>query len=333
MVIRKHTLLATIFAAIAPRIGAVVTLDPEWGIAGQIAYQSGRKRYFRFSSIDVNTLGASEIAKDKDFANHFMREMGYPVIPGRTFFSDEWATTVGSKRTAHEALDYAEELGFPVIAKPNSASQGRGVTLAHSRRELRAALHAIFDEDRVALVQQHVKGRDYRIVVLGDRVISAYERVPLSVVGDGKTTIAGLLEQKQQRFVRSGRDTVIRADDPRIRTKLAIAGMSIRSRPKCGAVVYLLDNANLSSGGESIDVTETMHDGFREFAIRLTKDMGLQLCGVDIMVEGDIAEPPGTFWILEINSAPGLDHYASSGAKQRQIVEDMYLEVLKYMDR
>jgi len=330
---KKHTLLATIFRAVAPRIGATVTLDPEWGIAGQISYPNGRKRYFRFSSIDVNTLGASEVAKDKDFANHFMRKMGYPTIPGRTFFSNEWAKTIGSDRTIGAALAYAEKLGFPVVAKPNSASQGRGVALVHTKRELRGALRAIFEQDRVALVQTRVVGKDYRIVVLGDRVISAYERIPLSVTGDGKSTVRQLLARKQKGFVRAGRDTVIRTDDPRISRKLEKQGVFLDSVVPKGDRVYLLDNANLSSGGESIDVTEAMHPRFCEIAIRLTKDMGLHLCGVDLMIAGDITNGSSSYWIIEINSAPGLDHYATSGARQRKIVENMYLEVLRYMNR
>lgn len=330
---QKHTLLATMFRAIAPRIGAVVTLDPEWGIAGQIEYPSGRKRYFRFSSIDINTLGASEVAKDKDFANFFMRKLGYPTIHGQTFFSDEWAQTIGSDRTISAASVYATRLGFPVIVKPNSASQGRGVALVHTKRELRTALRRVFKADRVALVQKRVVGKDYRIVVLGDRIISAYERIPLNVVGDGRRTIAQLVEKKQRTFIVNGRDTVVRIEDPRIAAKLTRASLELSSVPKKGEQIFLLDNANLSSGGDSLDVTATMSSGFRDIAIRLTRDMGLHLCGVDLMIEGDISDTPGTFWVLEINSAPGLDHYASSGKPQRKVVEDMYLEVFKYMDR
>ena len=60
--------------------------------------------------------------------------------------------------------------------------------------------------------------------------------------------------------------------------------------------------------------------------------MGLRLCGVDLMIDGDISEAPDEYWVLEINSAPGLDHYAQSGKAQQKIVEDMYLEVLKHME-
>ena len=67
--------------------------------------------------------------------------------------------------------------------------------------------------------------------------------------------------------------------------------------------------------------------------MKLTRDMGLRLCGVDILVPGDLSDPLGAYSIIEINAAPGLDHYAKVGAEQRAIVEAMYLKILKSMDR
>ena len=76
-----------------------------------------------------------------------------------------------------------------------------------------------------------------------------------------------------------------------------------------------------------------MHADFKKLAVKLTKDMGLRLCGVDIMIDGNITESANKHWILEINAAPGLDHYVTTGKAQRKIVEDMYLKVLKALDR
>ena len=326
-------LVGKIFRKIAPRIGAKVVMERKWNIAGQIIYKSGKKRYSRYSSLDLNTLGASEISKDKDYANFFMKRMGYPTIPGLTFFSNKFAGEIDSPRKIDAAYGYAVTLGFPVIVKPNSGSQGKGVALVHTRREFYSAMRQIFKLDRVALVQTPVKGRDYRIVVLDDRVISAYERIPLNVVGDGHSSIEILLKKKQRGFTASSRDTRLRTQDPRIKAKLARQGLTLQSVLARGQRVYLLDNANLSAGGDAVDVTEMLHPQFRTFAIRLTQDMGLRLCGVDLMVDGDIEKVPGKFWVLEINSAPGLDHYVKTGKAQRKIVEDMYLEVLKHMER
>ncbi|MDO8520857.1 MAG: ATP-grasp domain-containing protein [bacterium] len=327
-------LLGQVLRKIAPRIGATVVIEPEWKIVGQIIYKSGQKRYFRYSSLDLNHLGASEIAKDKDYANFFMKKMGYPIVPGsRTFYSNEWARAIGSpRRNIHAAYRYAKKLEFPVIVKPNSGSQGAGVALVHTKREFYRAMRAIFKRDRVALVQRQVRGNDYRLVVLDDRVISIYARIPLNVVGNGTSTIRQLVREKQCRFIASSRDTRIKLDDPRIAEKLKRQKLSVRSVPTRGERVYLLDNANLSTGGDVVDVTTTAHSAFRKIAVRVTKDMGLRLCGVDLMIAGDITKRPGVYWILEVNAAPGLDHYAQAGRAQERIVEDLYLEVLKSME-
>ena len=333
---QSHTtgsIVGSIFKKVAPKIGATIVLEPTWKIAGQIIYKNGKKRYFRYSSLDLNTLGASEIAKDKDYANFFMKRMGYPTIKGMTFFSPVWAKAIGSSRSIDAAYRYAKKIGFPVIVKPNSGSQGKGVSLCHTKSDFYRAMRRVFKLDRVALVQVPVKGKDYRIVVLDTKVISAYERIPLNVVGNGHSTIEQLLRKKQKGFSASSRDTRLRMEDPRIKTKLSRAGFSLRAVPALNERVYLLDNANLSSGGDAVDVTNTMHNDFKTFAIALTRDMGLRLCGVDVMIDGDITLATKKFRVLEINSAPGLDHYVKTGKAQQKIVEDMYLNVLKHMGR
>lgn len=326
-------LLGQVLQKIAHKIGATVVMEPEWNIVGQIIFKSGRKRYFRYSSLDINRLGSSDIAKDKGFSTFFMKSMGYKVIPGKTFYSADWAKAIHSRENIDAGYLYAQKLGFPVIVKPNSGSQGTGVALVYNKSQFYRAMKFIFKRDRVALVQKLVQGRDYRVVVLDNDVISAYERIPLNVVADGVSTIDCLLQKKQKQFVASGRDTKIKMDDPRISEKLARQGLSLLSVPKKGERIYLLDNANLSTGGDSVDVTKKIHPGFRKLAIKLTKDMGLRLCGVDLMVSGDITNKPETYWILEINAAPGLDHYAQMGRAQEKVVEALYLKVLKSMEK
>ena len=127
MKMKKESLvLGRMLQKIAPRIGATVLIEPEWGIVGQITFKSGRHSYFRYNTLDLNPMGGSEIARDKDYSNFFMGAMGYPTVPSsRTFFSDQWATTIGSpRRNIDAAYRYARKLGFPVIVKPNSGSQG-----------------------------------------------------------------------------------------------------------------------------------------------------------------------------------------------------------------
>lgn len=330
----KYPFLGQMLKKIAPRIGAKVILEPKWKFVGQIIFKNGRKRYFRYTSIDLNSLGASEVARDKSYTDFFMKRMRYSIVPrSETFFKDTWAKAIGQPdRSSLAAYSYAKKIGFPVFVKPNSGSQGSAVSLAHNEQEFFRAIEDVFKIDKVALVQPKLEGKDYRLVVLDQKIISAYERIPFNVVGDGKLTIFQLIKNKQKDFVVSGRDTQLNIDDPRIKEKLQSQGMGFETVLKPGEKVFLLDNANLSTGGDSYDVTDKIHPDFKKLAIKLTKDMGLRLCGVDLIVEGNIEKKPKKYWILEINSAPGLDHYAKSGKAQEKIVENLYLEVLKSME-
>src|ERR1700733_4574533 len=137
-------LLGKIFRKIAPKIGARIVMEPEWGIAGQIIFKSGRKRYFRYSTLDLNPVGASDIAKDKDYANFFMQQMGYPTVTGKTFFSNDWSRAIHSRRNIDAAYRYAVSIGLPVFVKPNSGSQGVAVARVHTKREFYRALRAVF---------------------------------------------------------------------------------------------------------------------------------------------------------------------------------------------
>lgn len=326
-------ILGEMMKKIAPRIGATVLIEPEWGIVSQITFKNGKRKYSRYNSIDLNSLGASEISRDKGYANFFMKKMGYKTIEGDTFYSDKWARTIGSRKNIDVGYKYAKKLGFPVIVKPNSGSQGSDVALVHNKEEFYKALNRIYKNDKIAIVERYMKGNDYRLVVLDDKVISAYRRIPLSVIGDGKSSIRELFNEKKKLFIKLKRDMKIKSTDFRLCDKIQRGGYKWNFVLERGVKIFLLDNANLSTGGESIDVTKKVHPLFKKIAVDLTADMGLRLCGVDLIVNGEISDKPKEYSIIEVNSAPGLDHYVKTGKAQQRIVENLYLEVLKKMSK
>lgn len=328
--------LTGLIKKLAPKVGAKFVIEPEWGITGQIIYKNGVVRSLRYLSLDLNHIASSDIAKDKDYAKFFMNRAGYPVADGITIFSNDWAKAMKSRRNVSYAPKVAKKLGYPLIVKPNSKSQGVGIAKVDNDKELAQALKEVFKIDRVAVLEKYMPGHDYRVVVLGSGVISAYERIALSVTGDGKSSIVTLLKQKQKSFIASNRDTKINFKDPRITLKLKKLKLNLHSILEKGKKVTLLDNANLSTGGDSLDVTDTMHPSFKKIAVNLTRDMGLRIAGVDIMVtHGDITQDVKKckYYIIEINAAPGLDHYVTTGPKQKKIVENMYLQILKALGK
>jgi len=270
--------LAHILQKVAPRIGARVLMEPQWEMVGQITFKSGRCSYFKYNTLalDLNPIGGSEVARDKDYANFFMKTMGYSIVPGsKTFFSNQWAQAT---RSPHRDIDagyiHAQKLGFPVIVKPNNGSQGAGVSLVHTKQEFYACARAIFKQNRIILVQRPVTGKDYRILVLDKKIISAYERIPLNIVGDGKSTIEKLFKIKQKECLVSGRHMHIKINDPRIALKLKHQRFNLKTILTKGQKVFLLDNANLSTGGDLVDVTQKVHPEFKKLAIKLTPRYG-----------------------------------------------------------
>ncbi len=307
-------------------------MEPEYGFVGQITFKSGKKVLFRDRNFNINPLGSSEIARDKGYADFFLKHYGYHTSEGQTFFSEARNQRIEVKRTIDDGFSYAKKIGLPVILKPNNLSQGTLVTKVYNKREYYSVARKIFRRTPVMLVQRFYAGNDYRIVVLDNEVISAYQRIPLFVIGNGKSSIAELVVQKQEDFVSTERDTEIDLSDFRIMRKLKRQGLNLESILAKGEKVYLLDNANLSTGGDAIDVTDRIHPDFHQLAVRITKDMGLRMCGVDIITSNDISTPMKDYVVIEINSAPGLDNYASIGNKQKDRVDELYLKVLKALE-
>ncbi len=311
-----------------------VEIEPTWRHVGRITRRDGSLSHFRGTHFDLNGMGSMEIAVDKGFAAFFLQRSGYNIIPGKTFYSPKFAKAIKSQDSHDAAYSFAKEvIGFPVVIKPNSASQGKLVCVAHDKRTFMQAACRISEIDKVFLVQQLVKGHDYRVVVLDGEVVSAYERLPLSVTGDGKSTIDELLDKKQHEYQARGRDTTIKKDDFRIDNRLKRHRMTRNTVLNEDQSFALLDNRNLSTGGDSIDVLEDIDPSYKDLAVRIVKDMGLRLCGVDLMVQDDIRKPldaaKNNYYVIEINSAPGVDHYAESGDKQKMIVEEIYRRIIR----
>lgn len=332
---KVNYLISDIITELAQELDLKVLIEPQYKYVGMITTKDGRNKFFRNTNFDLNSLGASEIAKDKSYAAYFMNNLGYRVPQQKIFFSPKFANVLKANNSTFEALEFAKKIGYPLIVKPNSQSQGVGVEKVHNEAGLVLAMDYIFNviKDRIAIVENFISGNDYRIVIVDDVLVAAYQRLPLSVVGDSTSTISKLLQDKQKSFIAQGRDTVIKSNDPRIQHKLSNDyKMNLESVPVKGQKINLLDAANLSAGGDALDVTNIIHPTFAKLAIDVTKTMGLRLCGVDIIVDGTIdQELNNNYTIIEINAAPGLDHYAQVGEVQMSIVKDMYKKVIKAM--
>lgn len=326
-------LITSILHTAAHMIGATISVHQEWPTLGKITFANGQSRYFKQSTFDINPQAASVIIKDKDFADYFLRQHGYPTIPNsKTFYSPSYAQKIRvTARSTEDALSYADQIGYPVIVKPNNGSQGDKVTMAADQSQLLTALEDIFSTYDIALIQSVVHGLDYRLVVLDERIELAYQRIPLTVCGDGRSSVAKLLQMHLDELRQQGRKIHLSPEDRRIATKLNAQGLTMEFVPQSGQQVQMLDNANLSTGGTMVDVIN-LHPLWEQIITKMVKDAGIRYCGVDIITSTSIEHEPLTWWVIELNGSPGMSHYANFGQVSYQKVEKLYTKLLLAME-
>ncbi|EJN05884.1 cyanophycin synthetase [Herbaspirillum sp. YR522] len=258
---------------------------------------------------------AESIAQDKDLTKMLLHAAGVPVPNGRvvTTVEDAWVAT--------------QEIGSSVVIKPLDGNQGKGVAVNISTREQVEAAFAtaarISDE---VIVERYLHGHDYRLLVIGNKLVAAARRDPPQVIGDGVHTIRQLIDQVNADPLRGDGHatslTKIRLDDIALGV-LAGQNLDPEAIPAQGVRVVLRNNANLSTGGTATDVTEDVHPDMAARAIAAAQMVGLDICGVDVVcnsVHSSMEEQGGG--IVEVNAAPGLRmHLSPSYGKSRDVGE------------
>jgi D-alanine-D-alanine ligase-like ATP-grasp enzyme len=327
----KLPFVTEVIKRLASQIGATVLIEPEYGFVGQITFKNSKRTFFRNGKFEINNHASVAIVQDKGYASFFLKELGYKMPEEQTFFSEKLCSKLIKNRNIDDGYAFAKKLGFPAIVKPNDLTKGILVAKVYNQEEYYQIAQQIFLKTSVLLIQKFYPGNDYRVVVLDGEIASAYQRMPLSVIGNGKSSIFEILHQKKTLFLQESRDITIDLDDFRIAANLHRQGLNLNSVIPENTRIKVLDNANLSTGGEAIDVTKEIHPDFQKLAISVTKDIGLRLGGVDI-ITSDITQPMQDYVIIEINGAPGLEHYASIGEQQMKVVEELYLKIIKAIE-
>jgi len=271
---------------------------------------------------DSTSAIAESIAQDKELTRSLLRSIGIPTPEGC------------SVESAEEAWEAAEDIGLPVVVKPQYGNHGRGVaTNLQTREQVVAAYNAAREEGRSIIVERHAPGDDYRMLVVGGKLVAAARREPAHVIGDGQSTVQKLIDKVNEDPRRSdGHATslsLIKIDTVALGVLLE-QGMTPDTIPPVGKKVLIRRNANLSTGGTAADVTDQVHPDVARHAIEAAKIIGLDIAGVDIVAQ-DISQPlqgqRGV--IVEVNAGPGLRMHIepSSGSPRpvgESIIEMMY---------
>jgi cyanophycin synthetase len=274
-----------------------------------------KQRRIQAAELDATSAIAESIAQDKQLTKKLLASAGVPVPLGYEV------------STPDEAWKQANQIGLPVVIKPKNGNQGKGVTVnITDRAQLDAAFAAATEYDDEILVERYMPGNDFRLLVVGNKLVAAARRDPPSVVGDGVQTVRQLVEQVNKDPRRgSGHATSltkIRFDDIALGC-LAIQGMDADTVPPKGKRVTLRHNANLSTGGTATDVTDDVHPDVAQSAVAAAQMVGLDICGVDMVCDNilqPLEEQGGG--VVEVNAAPGLRmHLSPSFGKGRAVGE------------
>ncbi|MGH2590257.1 MAG: cyanophycin synthetase, partial [Actinomycetota bacterium] len=266
---------------------------------------------------------AVDIAGDKDMTRRLLAAAGLPVPRGEIV------------RTEDEATAAAARIGFPIVTKPLDGNHGRGVGLdLRSADDVRQGFGRALAEARHGrvVVESLVRGNDYRVLVVGGKMVAVAQRVPAHVTGDGVHTVADLVEATNQDPRRGiGHEKVltrIKVD----RTAIELVrkqGYEMSDVPPEGAFVKLADTGNMSTGGISIDRTWEAHEENVEIAEEAARVVGLDVAGIDFLAP-DITKPVRETGgaIVEVNAAPGFRMHTHPTEGEPQYVAKEVVDLL-----
>lgn len=246
---------------------------------------------------DRTSAIAEGIARDKDLTKRLVAAVGVPVPEGRIAAS------------AAEAWDAAEAIGLPVAVKPSDGNHGRGVTLDLATREQVEAAWALAEtEGSEVIVERYIPGDEHRLLVVGGQLVAAARGEAAWVVGDGRQSVAQLVEAQLNNDPRRGETEdhplgrIDVREDGAIVADLQRQGLSADAVPEAARRVLIQRNGNVA-----IDCTDEVHPDFARIASLAARTIGLDISGVDLVAQ-DISRPLAgqQAAVVEVNAGPGL---------------------------
>ena len=280
--------------------------------------QGAAQRRIWTAETDRTSAIAEGISRDKDLTKQLLAAAGVPVPEGRTVES------------AEAAWDAAEDIGLPVVVKPSDGNHARGVSLnLKTREEVMQAFVAAEAEGSEVIVESFVPGQEHRLLVVGGKVAAATRGEIIRVGGDGKSTIAQLIETQVNTDPRRGEEETLpletlRVDDPVLLLLLQRQSLTPQSVLPRGQSAVVQRTGNMA-----IDVTGQVHPDIAEQMALAARVVGLDIAGIDLVVE-DIAKPlaPQGGAIVEVNAGPGLLMHLKPAVGRAQPVGEAIVEHL-----
>ena len=262
----------------------------------QLGYGARQRRIWT-AETDRTPAIAESISREKDLTKSLLESCGVPVPEGRIVDGVE------------DAIEAAEDIGFPVVIKPSDGNHARGVfTNVRSAGEIRELYPLTAAEGSEVIVERFIRGAEHRLLVVGGKMVAANKGDMVSVVGDGEHSIDELIESQINSDPRRGVEHefplyLIKLDNyPAAQMEVARQGFTGASVPAAGQEVMIVRTSNMA-----FDVTDEVHPDTAELACLAARIVGLDIAGVDLVCE-DISQPlagqQGA--IVEVNAGPGL---------------------------
>ncbi len=278
----------------------------------QLGYGKNQVRFRATMTERTNSI-AVDIACNKEETKRLLQDAAIPVAKGVTI-----SDPAGVK-------DAVRHVGFPLVFKPLDGNHGKGATInVQTIEEAEAAFEYAQKYSRRVIIERFITGYDFRILVIDHKMVAAALRVPAHVTGNGINTVQELIDIENQDPRRGyGHENVLTEIivDRDTMDLLAKNNYTLESVIPNGEVLYLKSTANLSTGGTSIDVTDLVHPENVFTSERISRVIGLDICGIDIMAPNlthPFSENGGV--VLEVNAAPGFRmHLAPSEGLPRNV--------------
>jgi cyanophycin synthetase len=278
----------------------------------QLGYGVNQMRFQATITCKTSNI-AVDIACNKEETKRLLALASIPVASGGICVDNDDLDTVIAK------------IGYPIVIKPLDGNHGKGASInIKNLEDAKAGLIYAQIYSRRVIVEKFITGFDFRVLVIDNKLVAAAKREPAHVVGNGMNTIQELIDITNSDSKRGyGHENVLtQIDVDRDTTDLLEKlDYTLQTVPISGEIVYLKSTANLSTGGTSVDVTDMMHPENIFICERISRVIGLDVCGVDIMAENltqPLKENGGC--ILEVNAAPGFRmHLAPSEGLPRNV--------------
>ncbi|HLR80896.1 MAG TPA: acylphosphatase [Bacillota bacterium] len=270
--------------------------------------------FFYRSRGDYVANQAVDIVSNKQETKKLLTQAGVTNPGGNRFDAETDDETI---------VQFAKDLGFPVVLKPTFGSLGKGVVInIQDEDDFRNSLHYVRCElgYQDVIVERFLEGVDVRIYVLGDNVLAATKRIPANVIGNGKSSIKQLIHEKNELRKRnpylSAKSKQIHIDQE-LQTYIAKQNYTLDSIPSNNERVYLKGQSNISAGGDPIDVTDELTPEIKAVAINAVQAIpGLHQGGVDVLIHDNEAR------VIEINATADISmHIFPLEGKPRHVPE------------